>query len=80
LCNLCESLREFIYLYKIIYCMIMAGFFENFLAALKRSFPFLNNDNITPDVVIGVVMHIILVIIILVLVLRLLQQLQALFH
>lgn len=60
--------------------MIMAGFLENFLSTLKRKFPFLNNDNITRDVVIGVVMHIIIFIIILVLVLRLLQQLQALFH
>lgn len=58
----------------------MAGFLENFLAALKRSFPFLHKDYMTPDVVIGVVMHIIIFIIILVLVLRLLQHLQALFH
>ncbi len=60
--------------------MIMAGFLEDFLAALKRRFPFLDKDYITSDVVIGVVMHITIFIIILVLVLRLLQNLQALFH
>jgi hypothetical protein len=59
--------------------MTMAGFLENFLSVLKRKFPFLNNDSVNPDVVTGVLMHIVLFIIILGLVLLLLQRLQALF-
>lgn len=59
--------------------MIMAGFLENFLSDLKRKFPFLNKDSITPDVVTGVVMHLVLFIIILTLTILFLQRLQALF-
>jgi hypothetical protein len=59
--------------------MTMAGFLENFLSALKRKFPFLDKDSVNPDVVTGVLMHLVLFIIILVLVLLLLQNLQALF-
>jgi hypothetical protein len=58
--------------------MTMAGSLENFLSALKRKFPFLNNDYVKPDVVTGLVMHLVLFIIILVLVLLLLQRLQTL--
>jgi hypothetical protein len=58
--------------------MIMPGFLENFLSALKRKFPFLNNDYVNPDVVTGVVMHLVLFLIILFLVLLLLQHLQTL--
>ncbi len=59
--------------------MTMAGFLENFLSGLKRKFPFLNKDYITPDVVTGVVLHIVVFIIILVLAILFLQRLQALF-
>jgi hypothetical protein len=59
--------------------MTMAGFLENFLSSLQRKFPFLNQDYVNPDVVTGVMMHIVLFIIILGLVLLLLQRLQVLF-
>ncbi len=59
--------------------MTMAGSLENFLSALKRKFPFLNKDYVNPDVVTGVLMHLVIFIIILALVLLLLQHLQALF-
>lgn len=59
--------------------MIMAGFLENFLSSLKRKYRFLDKDYVNPDVVTGVLMHIVIFIIILVLVLLLLQRLQALF-
>ncbi|MDQ1255280.1 MAG: hypothetical protein QG646_4559 [Euryarchaeota archaeon] len=58
--------------------MTMAGFLENILSSLKRKHPFLNKDYINPDVVTGVVMHIVIFIIILGLVLLLLQRLQTL--
>ena len=60
--------------------MTMAGFLEDFLSNLKRKFPFFDKDYINPDVVTGVVMHIVIFIIILVLVLLLLQRLQAILH
>jgi hypothetical protein len=59
--------------------MTMAGFLENYLSALRRKFPFLDKDYVNPDVVTGVLMHIVLFIIILGLVLLLLQRLQVLF-
>jgi hypothetical protein len=59
--------------------MIMPGFLENFLSALKRKFPFLNNDYVNPDVVSGLLLHLVLFLVILFLVLLLLQRLQALF-
>jgi len=46
---------------------------------LRRKFPFLDKDYVNPDVVTGVLMHIVLFIIILGLVLLLLQRLQVLF-
>jgi hypothetical protein len=58
----------------------MAGFLENFLSGLKRNFPFLDKDYVNPDVVTGVVMHIVIIIVILGLVLLLLQRLQAILH
>ena len=59
--------------------MTMAGFLENFLSVLKRKFPFLNNDSVNPDVVTGLLMHLVLFIIILTLTILFLQRLQALF-
>jgi len=59
--------------------MTMAGSLENFLSALKRKYSFLNKDYVNPDVVTGVLMHLVIFIIILALVLLLLQHLQALF-
>lgn len=59
--------------------MTMTGSLENLLSSLKRKYQFLDKDYINPDVVTGVVMHIVIFFIILILVLLLLQRLQALF-